>query len=170
MTCLSAFCFAKKKSTNAPTRTQHVIAGKRGRIWRSKTNHFFLSQSNTERKADKLLVPLLFSITHSVTQKKSAEKKTQKKNRKKLTRTKQVSKEKIPQQQGMNSRKQPPFVPPRRSPESTWCQDVIFLVVSIDSSDRLPWQRWSTRSLNTRQIASRPSLRALQDTHFYAPG
>lgn len=103
MTCLSAFCFVKKKSTNAPTRTQHVIAGKRGRIWRSKTNHFFLSQSNTERKADKLLVPLLFSITHSVTQKKSAEKKTQKKNRKKLTRTKQVSKEKIPQQQGMNS-------------------------------------------------------------------
>ena len=96
--------------------------------------------------------------------KRNPQKKKPKKNKKKLTRTKQVSKEKIPQQQGMNSRKQPPFVPPRRSPESTWCQDVIFLVVSIDSSDRLPWQRWSTRSLNTRQIASRPSLRALQDT------
>ena len=79
MTCLSAFCFAKKKSINAPTRTQHVIAGKRGRIWRSKTNHFFCLKTTLKGKADKLLAPLLFSITHSVTQKKSAEKKNPKK-------------------------------------------------------------------------------------------
>lgn len=79
MTCLSAFCFAKKKSINALTRTQHVIAGKRGRIWRSKTNHFFCLKTTLKGKADKLLAPLLFSITHSVTQKKSAEKKNPKK-------------------------------------------------------------------------------------------
>ena len=76
MTCLSAFCFAKKKSTNAPTRTQQESAEGHDGL---RQITFFCLKTTLKGKADKLLAPLLFSITHSVTQKKSAEKKNPKK-------------------------------------------------------------------------------------------